>query len=57
MVKHIILWQLKEEYNTQEKEDIKAGIKAGLEGIGEVELTLKHSAAQDTFKPFNQLKL
>ena len=26
MVKHIILWQLKEEYNTQEKEDIKAGI-------------------------------
>lgn len=33
MVKHIILWQLKEEYNLQEKEEIKAGIKAGLESL------------------------
>lgn len=30
MVKHIILWKLKEEYNTQE---IKNGIKEGLEGL------------------------
>ena len=33
MVKHIILWQLKDEYSDAEKADIKAGIKAGLEGI------------------------
>ena len=32
-------------------------ITAGLEGIGDVELTLKHSTAPDTFVPFNQLKL
>ena len=31
MVKHIILWQLKDEYSDAEKADIKAGIKAGLE--------------------------
>ena len=34
MVKHIILWQLKDEYSDAEKADIKAGIKAGLEGTG-----------------------
>lgn len=33
MVKHIILWQLKDEYSAAEKEEIKAGIKAGLEGL------------------------
>lgn len=33
MVKHIILWQLKEEYSLREKEEIKAGIKEGLEGL------------------------
>lgn len=33
MVKHIILWQLKDEYSTEEKEQIKAGIKEGLEGL------------------------
>ncbi len=33
MVKHIILWKLKEEYSAQEKEAIKAGIKEGLEGL------------------------
>ena len=30
MVKHIILWKLKEEYNNDE---IKQGIKSGLEGL------------------------
>ena len=30
MVKHIILWKLKDEYNNDE---IKAGIKVGLEGL------------------------
>lgn len=33
MVKHIILWQLKDEFSTEEKEAIKAGIKSGLEGL------------------------
>ena len=33
MVKHIIIWTLKEEYSEQEKADIKRGIKEGLEGL------------------------
>lgn len=33
MVKHVILWQLKDEFSVEEKENIKAGIKAGLEGL------------------------
>ncbi|MCI5648792.1 MAG: Dabb family protein [Fusicatenibacter sp.] len=33
MVKHIILWTLKEDYSESEREEIKAGIKEGLEGL------------------------
>ena len=33
MVKHIILWTLKEEYSKDEKEKIKKDIKEGLEGL------------------------
>lgn len=33
MVKHVILWQLKEEYSKEEKETIKADIKTGLENL------------------------
>lgn len=33
MVKHVILWTLKDEYSAEEKEKIKADIKAGLEGL------------------------
>lgn len=33
MVKHVILWSLKESYNAEEKENIKVGIKEGLEGL------------------------
>ena len=33
MVKHIILWQLKDELSVEEKVQIKAGIKEGLEGL------------------------
>ena len=33
MVKHVILWTLKNEYSKEEKEAIKAEIKAGLEGL------------------------
>ena len=33
MVKHIILWQLKDEFTAAEKVEIKAGIKEALEGL------------------------
>ena len=33
MVKHVILWNLKDEYSIEEKERIKAGIKEGLESL------------------------
>ena len=33
MVKHIILWQLKDEYASEEKAQIAAEIKEGLEGL------------------------
>lgn len=33
MVKHVIIWTLKEEYSDAEKETIKKGIKEGLEGL------------------------
>lgn len=33
MVKHIILWTLKDEYSIERKNEIKKGIKAGLEGL------------------------
>lgn len=33
MVKHIILWQLKDEFSEEEKGAIRAGIKEGLEGL------------------------
>ena len=33
MVKHIILWQLKDELSEEEKAQVRADIKAGLEGL------------------------
>ena len=33
MVKHVILWKLKEELTAEDKENVKAGIKEGLEGL------------------------
>ena len=33
MVKHIILWRLKEDLSEEEKKAAKAGIKAGLESL------------------------
>lgn len=33
MVKHVILWKLKEELTAEEKENVKVGIKEGLEGL------------------------
>ncbi len=33
MVRHVIVWTLKDEYTGEEKENIKRGIKEGLEGL------------------------
>ncbi len=33
MVKHVILWTLKDEYSGAQEKEIKAGIKQGLEGL------------------------
>ena len=33
MVKHVILWQLKDELSNDEKQKVKAEIKSGLEGL------------------------
>lgn len=33
MVKHVILWTLKDEYTFEQKTEIKKGIKEGLEGL------------------------
>ena len=33
MVKHVIVWKLKDEYSAEEKESIKKGIKEGLESL------------------------
>ncbi|MBD5455682.1 MAG: Dabb family protein [Lachnospiraceae bacterium] len=33
MVKHIILWKLKDALSGEEKKEVKAGIKEGLEGL------------------------
>ena len=35
MVRHVIVWSLKDEYSNEEKETIKAGIKEGLESLKE----------------------
>ena len=36
MVKHIILWKLKDEYTEEQKAEIRQGIKKGLEGLAGV---------------------
>ena len=36
MVRHVIVWTLKDEYGEEEKEQIKKGIKEGLEGLAGV---------------------
>ena len=33
MVKHVILWQLKDEISDEQKKKVKADIKEGLEGL------------------------
>ena len=37
MVRHVIIWTLKDEYTAEEKKQIKKGIQEGLEGLqGEI---------------------
>ena len=33
MVRHVIVWTIKDEYGEEEKEQIKLGVKEGLEGL------------------------
>ena len=33
MIKHVILWQLKDEFTEEQKKEIRAGIKEGLESL------------------------
>ena len=33
MIKHVILWQLKDEFKEEQKKEIRAGIKEGLESL------------------------
>ena len=33
MVRHVIVWTIKDEYSEEEKEQIKKGVKEGLEGL------------------------
>ncbi len=33
MVKHVILWQIKDEFSAEEKEKIRQDVKEGLEGL------------------------
>ena len=44
MVKHVILWQLKDELSDAEKAAVKAGIKEGLEAVSYTHLTLPTKA-------------
>ena len=51
MVKHIILWKLKEEYNNA---DVKQGIKSGLEGlIGKIPGLVEISVQTDSLESSN----
>ena len=33
MVRHVIIWTMKDEYSEEEKQAIRAGVKEGLEGL------------------------
>ena len=53
MVRHVILWKLNEELSAEEKQTVKAGIKAGLEGLvgkvpGLVEVTVNIDGRLDS---------
>ena len=53
MVKHIILWRLREDLTAEEKESVKQGIKSGLEGLagripGMVDITVNVDGRLDS---------
>lgn len=53
MVKHIILWRLREGLTAEEKESVKQGIKAGMEGLagripGMVDITVNVDGRLDS---------
>ena len=54
MVKHVILWQIKDEYDEAQKAQIKQGIKEGLEGLqGKVPGLLEITVYIDPLKTAN----
>lgn len=55
MVKHIILWKLKEEFSEEEKKQIKAGIKEGLECLaGQIPGMNRNQSAHRLSAEFNR---
>ena len=58
MVKHVILWKLKDELAGEEKEQVKAGIKEGLEGLaGQIPGHPKHVAVADSkVRPYTAVR-
>lgn len=55
MVKHIILWTLKDEYTQAQKKEIRAGIKEGLEGLkgqiqGMIDIFSAHRLSSDIYR-------
>lgn len=54
MVKHIILWQLKDEFSAEQKAEIKNEIKSGLEGLaGQIEGLLEIKVYTDSLPSSN----
>ena len=51
MVKHVILWKLKDELAGEEKEQVKAGIKEGLEGLDRKSTRLNSSHKTESRMP------
>ena len=58
MIKHVILWKLKDELGKEEKESVKKGIKEGLEGLaGQIPgLIDVHVMLDTTFESVDALK-
>ena len=57
MVKHIVLWKLKEELSTEEKNRVKRELKEALEGLKNrikeiVELKVNVAAGKEKIRPF-----
>ena len=54
MIKHVILWTIKEEYTAEQKQEIKRGIKEGLEGLnGKIEGLVELKVITDRLESSN----